>query len=63
MIDDAENIRRYDRAMIVADKQAENDALWFMPEYATEDYIQKQLRYLHAILEDDPMMMIIMYED
>jgi len=32
-------------------KQAEDEGLWFMPNYTTEDYLQRALRKLHSVVE------------
>ena len=32
-------------------EQAEDVALWFVPEMITEDYLQRALRRLHAAVE------------
>ena len=37
----------------VVDEQAEDDRLWFGPEYITKDSLQKALRRLHAAIEGD----------
>lgn len=36
----------------IVDRQAEDFGLWFVPEYITEDCLQKALRELHAVIED-----------
>lgn len=33
------------------DRQAEDDGLWFQPIYASEAYLQENLRVLHAAVE------------
>jgi len=33
------------------DSQAEDEGLWFVPEYASEDYLQRGLRELHSVIE------------
>lgn len=35
----------------LVDKQAEDEFLWFIAQYASEDYLQKGLRLLHAKVE------------
>lgn len=35
----------------VVDEQAEDDGLWFRAQYATEAYLQRALRHLHAVVE------------
>ncbi len=40
-------------AQAMVDKQAENEGLWFVAQYASEDYLQRELRKLHAAVEQD----------
>ena len=50
----AENERLRNKiAEIVAavNKQAEDDGVWFVARYATEAYLQQELRWLHEIVE------------
>lgn len=35
----------------VVDEQAEDEGLWFVPQTITEDYLQRALRKLHAVIE------------
>ena len=35
----------------VVDEQAANEGLWFIAEYATEAYLQSELRRLHEVIE------------
>lgn len=35
----------------VVDEQADDDGLWFIPTTITEDYLQRALRRLHAVIE------------
>jgi len=35
----------------LVDRQAEDQALWFDTKYASEAYIQQELRKLHAAVE------------
>ena len=35
----------------VAAKQAEDEAIWFIPQYITEDYLQSKIRGLHRLIE------------
>jgi hypothetical protein len=35
-------------------KQAEDEGLWFDAKYASEAYLQKALRKLHAVIESSP---------
>ncbi len=37
----------------VVDEQAEDEGLWFVPVTITEDILQRALRRLHAVIEDD----------
>ena len=37
----------------IVKKQAEDEGLWFKPQYITESYLQEALRKLHAIIEGD----------
>ena len=41
------------RVRKVVAEQAEDDGIWFSPETATEDYLQRALRRLHAVIEND----------
>lgn len=45
-------------ALAVVEQQAKDEALWFNPETAPEAYVQKSLRYLHAVLEDDASVVL-----
>jgi hypothetical protein len=38
-------------ALDLVRKQAEDDGLWFVAEYASEAYLQAALRELHAAVE------------
>lgn len=40
--------------------QVEDEGLWFKPQYITEDYLQKALRELHAIIDDDQEMLALL---
>lgn len=42
-----------ENAKAVVNEQAEDEGLWFVPKYITEDYLQKSLRRLHAAVEDN----------
>jgi hypothetical protein len=33
-------------------KQSEDEELWFIADYVTEDYLQSALRKLHSVCED-----------
>ena len=35
----------------VVNEQAENEGLWFRAEYATEAYLQSELRRLHEVID------------
>ena len=37
----------------VVEAQAKDEGLWFMAQHAPEAYLQRELRYLHAIIECD----------
>lgn len=37
----------------LVDKQAEDEGLWYNARYITEDYLQRELRKLHKIIEDE----------
>lgn len=41
---------------VLVDRQAEDEGLWFDAETATEAYLQKALRQLHAAVEGDDKM-------
>ncbi len=43
----------YSGAVKLVNEQAEDDGLWFNPQYATEAYLQQALRKLHAAIEGD----------
>ena len=36
----------------IVNEQREDEGLWFIPEYITEDCLQQALRKLHEIIED-----------
>lgn len=38
----------------MVDRQAEDEGLWFIAQYASEAYLQKALRKLHAVIESVP---------
>ena len=40
-----------DNLQKLVDKQSEDESLWFIPIYITEDYLQSALRNLHAAIE------------
>ena len=35
----------------LVNEQAEDDGLWFKAQYATEAYLQQELRRLHTLIE------------
>jgi hypothetical protein len=35
----------------VVDEQAQDETLWFQPQYITEDVLQRALRRLHEVIE------------
>lgn len=37
----------------IVNEQAEDEGLWFIHQYATEDYLQQALRRLHGVFEDE----------
>lgn len=40
----------------LVDKQAKDEGLWFVPVYASEDYLQRALRELHAAIEGEELI-------
>ncbi len=38
--------------MELVNKQAEDEGLWFIAEYVSEDCLQRALRTLHSAIED-----------
>ena len=50
---------RYEKALRevieVVDEQAEDEGLWFMAIYASEKYLQQELRRLHEVIESAPI--------
>ena len=51
--EDREALVRYVRRLKeLVDKQAQEDGLWFDADYATEEYLQEALRYLHKRVEE-----------
>lgn len=46
--EDAEKVRA---ACRIVDRQADDDGLWFVAEYASEAYLQAALRELHEAIE------------
>lgn len=45
-------LKQHDAALRVAADQAKDEALWFLAKHATEAYLQRALRELHAALGD-----------
>ncbi len=41
------------KAKELVDKQADDEGLWFNAPTITEAYLQKELRRLHAVIEDN----------
>ena len=37
----------------LVNQQAEDEGLWFIAKYATEAYLQNELRRLHALIESE----------
>jgi len=46
-------VAAYDATLACANKQAENEGLWFVARTAAEAYLQQELRRLHAVIEQD----------
>lgn len=44
------------RASDLVDVQAKDEGLWFVPVYASEAYLQRALRELHAAIEGEPLI-------
>lgn len=44
-------VQRMTKAAQIAAEQANDERLWFQPVYITEDYLQRELRRLHAAIE------------
>ena len=42
-----------DKIIELVNKQAEDEGLWFDAETASEAYLQKSLRELHRVIEDE----------
>jgi hypothetical protein len=36
----------------IVDEQAGDEGLWFMAQYASEAYLQQELRRIHAAIEE-----------
>jgi hypothetical protein len=51
-IKDFKDLRaRFEKIVAVVNEQAEDFGLWFDAVYATEAYLQQELRRLHAVIE------------
>lgn len=48
---DAVVAHRLARIRGIVNEQAEDEALWFVPAYISEDFLQRALRRLHAEIE------------
>lgn len=48
-------LERYTKALELASEQAEDDALWSIPQTATEEYLQQALREMHGAVEGEHM--------
>lgn len=49
---DAKHLLVIEKLVAIVNQQAEDDGLWFVAEYASEGYLQKELRLLHAAIEE-----------
>jgi hypothetical protein len=49
---DAKYLPVIEKLVEIVNQQAEDDGLWFVAEYASEGYLQKELRLLHAAIEE-----------
>jgi hypothetical protein len=49
------------RARALARKQADDEGLWFKAETAPEAYLQRALRHIHAVIEDDQRVLELMF--
>lgn len=43
----------YKKLLSLVNEQAEDEGLWFEPQYATEAILMRALRRLHAAIESD----------
>ena len=46
-----ELVEKLERIQTFVNKQAKDDGLWFVAKYASEAYLQQELRKLHALIE------------
>lgn len=53
LLEMTEKASRWDAAMRIVEQQAEDAALWFTDESASEAYLQQALRVLHSAIEGD----------
>lgn len=49
---DARYMPVIERLVAIVNQQAEDEGLWFVAQYASEGYLQKELRLLHAAIEE-----------
>lgn len=49
---DAKYLPVVERLVAIVNQQAEDEGLWFVAQYASEGYLQKELRLLHAAIEE-----------
>ena len=49
----AERCHRFEKIQDIVDRQAEDEGLWFVAEYASEHYLQVELRRLHRAIEKE----------
>jgi len=46
------------RVLAVVDEQSEDEGLWFRAQYASEQYLQHELRRLHAAIESERHLLV-----
>lgn len=44
---------KINRIKAIVTEQAKDEGLWFNAKFATEAYLQKELRRLHQVIEDE----------
>lgn len=49
---DAKYLPVVEKLVAIVNQQAEDEGLWFVAQYASEGYLQKELRLLHAAIEE-----------
>ncbi|MFN7640489.1 MAG: hypothetical protein ACK5PR_01940 [bacterium] len=49
---DAKYLPVIEKLVAIVNQQAEDEGLWFVAQYASEGYLQKELRLLHAAIEE-----------